>query len=391
MIDFRPPWNERPIQTASFSSSAGHTRRAQLASERERVQAQLQRLDECRHLRRSYSGLVMLALLLVLIFGFCNAWSSEPKIPKAGSGAQQPQAEQRRAEKAPLVVIDEITTKKDKAEAENDAKERDEKSHLDAALVKYTRWLAIGTFALFLAAAIQVGLFVWQLRLIRAGSRDAKTAADAAHASVRLARDEFNASHRPWVRCEVALAIADATSHPSAVRFDQSGMYLTLKFTMKNVGSVPALNAMPELKIVLEGHTRDFLTNTQMAICSEIKTRERGRYAAGLTIFPDDTVEIVVTASPIARPEIEAELANNIVKSRTQTITVNAIGCIDYRSAIDLSHHQTGFSYYVCATQADGGSMKLSGPLLPIQETPIPMIRIFWVRVPLPWLLSGGK
>ena len=87
---------------------------------------------------------------------------------------------------------------------------------MDAALVKYTALLALFTALLFVSAAIQAGLFVWQLILIRQGTRDAKDVALAAQASAQaakestdLARAEFAATHRPRLRVRHVWQIGD--------------------------------------------------------------------------------------------------------------------------------------------------------------------------------------
>jgi hypothetical protein len=57
----------------------------------------------------------------------------------------------------------------------------------------------IFTLGLVLVGAVQAGLFLWQLDLIRAGLVDAQDAASAAHQSVDLARQQFITTHRPKI------------------------------------------------------------------------------------------------------------------------------------------------------------------------------------------------
>jgi hypothetical protein len=81
-----------------------------------------------------------------------------------------------------------------------------QKSMPDDPVAIYTLWLAGATCVLAVVAAIQAGLFVWQLILMNRGTNDAKGAADAAAAaaaaaeqSIVLSRQEFIAVHRPKI------------------------------------------------------------------------------------------------------------------------------------------------------------------------------------------------
>lgn len=119
-------------------------------------------------------------LLLVLMLAGGSAWSGDPQLPARNVGNQQAKTEQRGTENAPIFVKGDVTTKQDKKESDRDAKERELKAGIDAASLKYTLWLAILTGCMFFAAAFQVGLFVWQLTLMRIAVRDGTIAANSA-------------------------------------------------------------------------------------------------------------------------------------------------------------------------------------------------------------------
>ena len=319
----------------------------------------------------------MRAFLFLFVISF--AWNVCAQLPdeplkKADAAKQQTKADKQGTEQSPIVVKVIPPTIDDKKSAEEE-KKQEEKSASDWWLVKLTAVLAvIGLLQLFVFG-MQARRLRQTIEEMRVATKATEKAANAAEWSAKLARDEFDASHRAWVKCDVSLAVASPDQHPSPILFDESGMSLTLKFTLKNFGTVPATNVWPEWKIFLSSRSRDFLINLQRAICEEIKSRDRGKYADGFTIFPNESVDVVITTN-IAQSEIEAELALKPPLPhgwRVQTITVNAIGCIDCRSALDPVHHQTGFAYYVSANKADGGKMMLSGPLLPIQKEPIPI------------------
>ena len=125
---------------------------------------------------------------------------------------------------------------KDKAAKEEH--ERQEKSEIDRKvadeteklaietknLSDFTGWLAIFTAALVLGAFAQVGLFWWQLRLIRESLEDAKIAAEAAKEGAKAARDSADISKLSMVASNRAYVHFDGmrwNSHfsPSDNRF----------------------------------------------------------------------------------------------------------------------------------------------------------------------------
>ncbi len=93
-----------------------------------------------------------ISLIAVLLFGGI-AWSKEPVKVEANNGENQTQTEQRGTKETPIFINGEVRTKKDKEEAKEDAEERKIKADTDAALVKYTKYLAIFTFLLFFFTA----------------------------------------------------------------------------------------------------------------------------------------------------------------------------------------------------------------------------------------------
>ena len=170
----------------------------------------------------------------------CSATcSAEPQKQKATQRDQQISEPQRGAASTPLFVSGEVITKKNKTEAEGDAAEREAKSHIDKSLVRYTFWLAFTSALLFVAAAIQAGLFVWQLRLIGRGERTSETVAKAAKSSA----DASLLSLRPWMSCEVQIG--------GPLEFKEDGnAKLPLIFVMKNVGKTPAMSVRLEFPTI---------------------------------------------------------------------------------------------------------------------------------------------
>ena len=112
--------------------------------------------------RRCRSGFLTRTLLLVVSLLCSASWSVEPQKSKINPGKQQPKAEQRGTENAPLFVRGEVTARKDAAEAAQDADDRKVKEEVDASLAKYTGYIAALTAALATGTII-LAFFTWRL------------------------------------------------------------------------------------------------------------------------------------------------------------------------------------------------------------------------------------
>jgi hypothetical protein len=128
---------------------------------------------------------------------------SQPPIRGLGeplpSPAQpQPGAAQSGTEQSPLIVKV-LPTPKTADEAEAEKGEREERAGAERGLTTYTRYLWLATCVLTFVAAVQAGLFVWQLILLRRSVRDAATAANAANASAEAAKLGAYAAQRMLV------------------------------------------------------------------------------------------------------------------------------------------------------------------------------------------------
>jgi len=145
--------------------------------------------DPASHDQRHYSGsLSVWALLLMLVIVCATAWSTPREKPKPESGKQQTQPEQRGTENAPIFVKGEVTTKKDKGETDHDAEERKAKEETDASLVKYTGYLSLFTFLLFVfTAALWWVTFRLSQRAKEEGDRQAAAMGKSITEAVRSA------------------------------------------------------------------------------------------------------------------------------------------------------------------------------------------------------------
>ncbi len=113
---------------------------------------------------------------------------TQPNEQSRRPNTSEPASDKRGTDEIPLTVKI-LPSKKTESEAAKEEYESLEKPQLDRGLTAYTGWLVVFTAALFFVAACQVGLFFWQLRIMRVGLRDTAEAALAAKESAKAARD----------------------------------------------------------------------------------------------------------------------------------------------------------------------------------------------------------
>jgi hypothetical protein len=135
-----------------------------------------------------------------------------------------PANDKRGTDEVPLSVKI-LPGEKSKSETAKEEYEANEKPGLDRWLTTYTGWLTIFTAALFAAAATQVGLFWWQLRLIR---DEAKETAAAARISAIQADAQMKET-----RAYIFTNSAKITSYGA-------GEIVKAELFLKNTGKTPA-------------------------------------------------------------------------------------------------------------------------------------------------------
>lgn len=205
------------------------------------------------------------------------------------------------------------------------------------------------------------------LRVTRASAklqhRQAKASTEAMLEANRIAIDD----RRAWISIE-DIKISEPTV------FDQGGMRLTLMFTVKNVGRMPAINVFPSYtvrsgRIVNHGVRRE----AHREFCEEIRNRLEGR-AHGYMMFPGQIRDmgLVVTMS---REEIDEDIQNSMrVPDLPDVIQPIVLGCISYQITGSDEMHQTGFGCELY--DKDDESMAISGNLVRVDDQPIPVDRI---------------
>lgn len=114
--------------------------------------------------------------------------------------------DQRGTEQMPLVIKG-IPPEKTPEQTAEDRKERGEKTANDRKLTMFTKWQALFAGCLTVIAIFQLGLFWWQLRLLRE--------------TIKLTRDEFRASFCPrLIVRKISIHIDRGGSNSLAIDFD---------------------------------------------------------------------------------------------------------------------------------------------------------------------------
>lgn len=306
------------------------------------------------------AGILAIALLFSLPAYSQKPFDSDPLRPKSPvSKGKAPGPSQSSAPIDPLLgteehplVVKSIEAERSEARLRQDKMESREANQRETDLLQVTIASALIASIAALVSILQVAMFWRQLRLMKESVQDARTVAEAAKQQVSLTRDEFEASHRPWVKCKVSFGRSTFASVPTAVEFDQSGMYVSLRFKLTNTGTAPALYALPHWKVVVSGVVRPGrLVELQRELCEQAKSAAIDRFSGGIAIFPNDSTKIECRIN-VPCSEIQAEIA--VMRGTSPefpiALSVYAVGCIDYCSALDRSHHQTGFAYCISAT-----------------------------------------
>jgi hypothetical protein len=196
--------------------------------------------------RATAAGGLMLVLALVLACGGGVA-SAAKAVSRGASAVQQPihEIEQRGTQQAPLVVVGEVSVKKDKEEARLEADERKVKEDSDASLVRYTAYLAVSTFLLF---AFTAALWWVTYRLsVEAGKESARQqretleSLEISRAAAVLAKASFDAyqnAERAWV----SLTRIDPIYFSNARYQGREGSFSGVAFSAvwRNAGRSPA-------------------------------------------------------------------------------------------------------------------------------------------------------
>jgi hypothetical protein len=156
--------------------------------------------------------------------------------------AQEPLPDRRGTDTAPL-AIKIVPAENAISKAIEERKDRDEHTANENRLASATEWLAWVTLALAVLSAFQVGLFFWQLRLIRRSVDEAKKGTAAAIASVAVAKETAQIELRAYVH--------NFRGGITFVNNDEGIQSPAVSVAVKNFGRTPAYEVRGWVGIVV--------------------------------------------------------------------------------------------------------------------------------------------
>jgi len=143
---------------------------------------------------------IIIAVLLGAIVYALHADLSQPRSPRAPAQEHQKTAtEQQHAPNRIALPVEIVPGPEHASDAAQQKRYADEHAAAEQDLTEATWKLASFTLALAVFAAVQVGFFFWQLRLIRDSLDDARIAAEAARDGAAAARDGADVSRLSMV------------------------------------------------------------------------------------------------------------------------------------------------------------------------------------------------
>ncbi len=269
-------------------------------------------------------------MLAGLLFAAMAASAQEArKAPRAPAVAPQKVVpDQRGTDNSPLVIKGFPPAEKSKAEAEREAKEREEKATTERNTLIFAAIAAIAAVIAAVIAGFQARFFYVQLQLMRAALRDSSRAADAAadssaaliaaeeaHVFVEVASNTLNSYSDDQTPVPVAYSIA-------TVFFRNYGR--TPALVTKIVGYMVAEDSVPREFVQLPGSERDL--------------------PPGLGIAPDATHFFDVEATFDMGGAREVDNWNK---------RVFVVGKIEYQTVMNESR-VTGFCWHLIHNRARG-------------------------------------
>lgn len=209
---------------------------------------------------------------------------------------------------------------------------------------RLTIWIL---FVTFIAAVVAAGFAGW--------------AALTFQNQLEEARDE----QRPWV-------YATSVGVYGPITHDTEGLHVSLIFTIKNIGKLPALRVFPGFWMSLHGES-------PADVAATCKIAEE--WGPSYTVFPNDSV---TTSIKRVTPQVEIDKAESDARKWGYTIFPTVLACIAYRIPSEnrrLRHTPYSFSLEMTDQNAASGccNVPLNLPVLPpgaVTLTPDPIGRL---------------
>lgn len=268
-----------------------------------------------------------------------------PKAPKNQQSPAQPQPQggkettHRHVYVEPGVQIDIVHDLKEQYKTERRENQSAHKRQLF--------WTIIGAVILF---AYTTAAF-WQ-------GWSNKKAADAAKSAATTAEDTLVVSNRPWIALQV--------SADGPLIFDSYGAAsISLRFRLSNVGHSVAkyVGIWPQLRF---GGVD--LSEEDKFCGSVYGLNDVSDY--GYLLFPGQAVEVTQPAAA-APKQVEEAIQGTLIKGK---LIPYIFVCVDYRSALENSHHQTRLVRVLLSqnpiTHSSTGAFEPHGAVYPIELVP---------------------
>jgi hypothetical protein len=202
------------------------------------------------------------------------------------------------------------------------------------------KWLTIGTWLAFLAAAIYAGitLKIWHEMQVQ----------------TNVQRQAYVTAQRPWVKVKHRI-IKPLTFNVPAWKGPVASMLI--EDTLENVGPTIALNVFSwEDVIPINGdYTLRDARARQNQWCDASRHRDIN-HLSGYMLFPKDPFVQNSTVGPPMEAVIKAAEANSI--GLPGKVGFVLVGCICYRSSFEPTtnpFHETRFIYYLGKPDGEGG------------------------------------
>ncbi|MPY01331.1 hypothetical protein [Salinivibrio sp. VYel4] len=204
---------------------------------------------------------------------------------------------------------------------------------------------SLGTFISALATLVIAGLTFSSSKHAKMSAIAAEKSADAANNSVKIAKDAYIASERPWISVSPQIS-SDLTKNAGSIN-------VPIHFKVKNYGNSPALNVCVFYEVVTLKVAQDQYSG------SRERTDKLGESGLdenmGIQLFPSQEAIIpwctTLTADEIEKGHNKWSRENNMLPS------FSLIGSVFYRSVFDDQIYKTGFKYDVLALDVVNSSL----------------------------------
>lgn len=288
-------------------------------------------------------SVVKLMFLILIGLNVSSAFAIDQK----PTDIKQKTAEQQPGSEAAPIFIKKLATDEEKAASEKEEKEREKKWTIEIQTLKVAedarnaskdaaRYAGFG-FLIALAAMViafcQLRMFRKQLELIKTSNETATTAANATLETVKLEREQYAATHRPWIKVQLNLV--------SDLRRDSDGGWsISLSFKIKNVGNTPAQNVYPNPEFYAGEGFSDAVKHQQLELATEYKPIADTNHF-GPTIFPGESSEIRITIRITKEVAENKDLIHIGFSDCFPSLFI--IGSVHYKSTLAEMSHRTGF------------------------------------------------